>query len=105
MRRFLLLPLLLLPLSMSARETATPGRDWPQFRGIASRGVSEGAATASVWNVPSGERVKWKTAIPGLGHSSPVVWGDLVCVTTAVSGKSRSRAQGRPLRRHQAGRG
>jgi outer membrane protein assembly factor BamB len=87
MRRFLLLALLL-PFSMSARETATPGRDWPQFRGIASGGVSEGAATASVWNVPSGERVKWKTAIPGLGHSSPIIYGDLVCVSSAVSGKS-----------------
>ena len=96
--------LLLLPMSMAARETATPGRDWPQFRGIASRGVSEGAATASAWNVPSGERVKWKTAIPGLGHSSPIVYGDLVCVSSAVSGKSDPELKVGPLRRHQAGR-
>ena len=80
MRRVLLFSLLILPFSTAAREAATPGRDWPQFRGIASRGVSEGAATASAWNVPAGERVKWKTAIPGLGHSSPIVYGDLTSV-------------------------
>lgn len=74
--------------SLDARESATPGRDWPQFRGIAAGGVSEGAETPSAWNVPAGERVKWKTAIPGLSHSSPVVFGDLVCVSTAISGKA-----------------
>jgi outer membrane protein assembly factor BamB len=88
MRRLVLLALLIVSTSTAARETVTPGRDWPQFRGIASRGVSEGAATASAWNVPAGERVKWKTAIPGLGHSSPIVYGDLVCVATALSGKA-----------------
>jgi outer membrane protein assembly factor BamB len=88
MRRFVLVTLLVLSTSTAARETATPGRDWPQFRGIAAGGVSEGAATASSWNVPAGERVKWKTAIPGLGHSSPIVYGDLVCVATALSGKA-----------------
>ena len=88
MRRFVLVTLLVVSASTAARETATPGRDWPQFRGIAAGGVSEGAATASSWNVPAGERVKWKTAIPGLGHSSPIVYGDLVCVATALSGKA-----------------
>jgi outer membrane protein assembly factor BamB len=35
--------------------------------------------------VSSGKQVAWKTAIPGTGHSSPIVWGDRVFVTTAVS--------------------
>ena len=87
MRRLILVFLLVALTGVSARETATPGRDWPQFRGIGSSGVSEGASTPSAWNVPAGERVKWKTAIPGLGHSSPIVHGDLVCVSTALSGK------------------
>jgi outer membrane protein assembly factor BamB len=88
MRRILVLCLFLIPLAAGAREAALPGRDWPQFRGISARGISEGAPTPSVWNVPAGEKVKWKTAIPGLGHSSPVVFGDLVCVTTALSGNA-----------------
>ena len=32
----------------------------------------------------------WKTPIPGLAHSSPIVWGDLVFVTTAISGRDNS---------------
>jgi outer membrane protein assembly factor BamB len=87
-RTFFYVLLLSLPLAAGAREAATPGRDWPQFRGIGARGISEGAPTPASWNVPAGERVKWKTAIPGLGHSSPIVFGDLVCVTTAISGKA-----------------
>jgi outer membrane protein assembly factor BamB len=63
-----------------------PGVDWPSFRGIAASGVSDGRAAAAAWNVPSGERVRWKTAVPGLGHSSPIVWGDLVCTLTARGG-------------------
>ncbi len=39
------------------------------------------------WNVPQRKGVRWKTPIEGLGHSSPIVWGDRLCVTTAISGK------------------
>jgi outer membrane protein assembly factor BamB len=60
-----------------------PGIDWPSFRGISASGVAEGSVAAR-WNVPRSENVLWKTPIPGLGHSSPVVWGGLVCVATAV---------------------
>ena len=38
------------------------------------------------WDVPRSQNVRWKAAIPGLGHSSPVVWGSLVCLATAVGG-------------------
>jgi outer membrane protein assembly factor BamB len=58
---------------------------WPQFRGRRASGVAEGEKPPLEWNVESGTGVKWKTPIPGLGHSSPVVWGDRVFVTTAVS--------------------
>jgi hypothetical protein len=39
-------------------------------------------------DVAKGDAIAWKTKIPGLGHSSPIVWRDLVCVTTSVSGKA-----------------
>lgn len=65
-----------------------PGVDWPQFRGIRAAGVSEGMPTASAWNVAEGKNVLWKTAIPGLGLSSPVVWGDQLFLSTAISGKA-----------------
>ncbi|HXV78230.1 MAG TPA: PQQ-binding-like beta-propeller repeat protein [Candidatus Polarisedimenticolaceae bacterium] len=65
----------------------TDAGNWPQFRGPGARGVADGHELPASWNVEDGTRVKWKTAIPGLGHSSPVVWGDAIFVTTAISGK------------------
>ncbi len=83
----------LLEAATPARKTAPPhaptpprpGIDWPSFRGIQASGVSEGPAAPLKFDVKTGENVAWKTRIPGLGHSSPVIWGDLLCVTTAVS--------------------
>jgi outer membrane protein assembly factor BamB len=42
------------------------------------------------WDVRTGKNVRWKAAVPGLGHSSPVVWGDRVFVTTAVGATSEA---------------
>ncbi len=75
--------------SSSARaDNPRPGIDWPQFRGISATGISEGAPVPSVWNVAEGKNVLWKTPVPGLGLSSPVVWGDQLFVSTAISGKA-----------------
>ncbi|HET9368875.1 MAG TPA: PQQ-binding-like beta-propeller repeat protein [Vicinamibacterales bacterium] len=70
-------------------------RDWPSFRGPSSSGVAAGAPPTS-WNVKNGDRVAWRTAIPGLGHSSPIVWQDRVFVSTAVAmtGSDVSLAKG-----------
>jgi len=65
--------------------------DWPSFRGPSASGIAEGFATPTTWNVESAKGVRWKTAIPGLGHSSPVVWGDRVFVTTALSGRAEDK--------------
>src|SRR2546422_898397 len=61
------------------------GQHWPSFRGPNASGVSDGHPTLVKWNAPSGESVLWKTPIPGVAVSSPVVWGDRVFVSTAVS--------------------
>ena len=70
-------------------DSPRPGVDWPSFRGISARGVAEGYPAPLRWNGEAGENVRWSTPIPGLGHSSPVVWRDLVCVTTAIGEKSK----------------
>jgi outer membrane protein assembly factor BamB len=67
---------------------ARPGVDWPTFRGISGAGVAEGHATPVSWHVPDGRGLRWKTPVEGLGHSSPVIWGDRLCVTTATSGRA-----------------
>jgi len=62
---------------------------WPQFRGPSASGFGNGNAPVR-WSGESGENVLWKLPIPGLAHSSPVVWGDWIFLTTAVpeSGES-----------------
>ena len=74
-------------LSMAAGTAPRPGVDWPQFRGIRASGIAEGHPTPTTWDVAAGRGVVWKTPVPGLGLSSPIVWGDLVCLTTSLSGK------------------
>src|ERR1700686_18377 len=60
------------------------GQNWPSFRGPNASGVGDGRPTPATWNLATGENVLWKTPIPGLAVSSPIVWGDRVFVSTAV---------------------
>lgn len=66
--------------SLTARSASGPG-DWPYWRGPGADGMAVGGAPLR-WS--DTENVKWRTDIPGLGHSSPVIWGDLIFLTTAV---------------------
>ena len=74
--------------SLQAATAPRPGTDWPQFRGISAQGIAEGFSVPATWNAATGENVLWKTRIPGLGLSSPIVWGDTVFISTAISGKA-----------------
>lgn len=58
--------------------------DWPQFRGWQACGVADGFPLPSHWDAESGQNILWRTPLPGLGHSCPIIWGDRVYVTTAV---------------------
>ncbi len=66
--------------------------NWPQWRGPGGRGISPDAGFLSRWG--PGEGILWKTAIPGRGHSSPIVWGDRVFLTTAVQDRALPRPGG-----------
>ena len=57
--------------------------NWGSFRGPQARGIAEGSALPIEWDLEAGTNILWKTPIPGLAHSSPVVWGDKIFVTTA----------------------
>ncbi|MCU0707557.1 MAG: PQQ-binding-like beta-propeller repeat protein [Pirellula sp.] len=61
-----------------------PDTNWPQFRGPLSRGIATGNVPITVWDGPSGKNVAWKTSIPGLATSSPIVWDNRVFLTTGV---------------------
>jgi len=60
-------------------------QQWPSFRGPWALGFIENSKPPTTWNAETGEHIKWKTAIPGLGHSSPIVWDNYLFVTTAVN--------------------
>jgi outer membrane protein assembly factor BamB len=70
--------------------TAPPSGNWPSFRGVEASGVASGQNLPDRWDVASGEHIVWRTAVPGLAHSSPVVWGNRLFVTTAVSGDPKA---------------
>jgi outer membrane protein assembly factor BamB len=73
--------------ALGSEDVPKPGVDWPSFRGIRASGVSEGANPPTTWDVQTSKNVRWKVPIAGLGNSSPVIWGNRVCVTTVTGGK------------------
>ncbi|MEP7340422.1 MAG: PQQ-binding-like beta-propeller repeat protein [Acidobacteriota bacterium] len=76
----------LLLLSLCAGlASAAYAQNWPSFRGPQASGVADGMNPPVTWDVEKSTNVLWKTPIPGLAHSSPVVWGDRIFVTTAIS--------------------
>jgi outer membrane protein assembly factor BamB len=76
-----------LPTAMTKPLKAKPVKsvaNWAQWRGPDSQGISPETGLPTVWS--DTQNVKWKTAIPGRGHSSPIVWGDRVFLTTSLEG-------------------
>ncbi len=61
-------------------------RYWSRWRGPSGQGVVEGSGYPDTWSDTT--NVRWKVAVPGSGHSSPIVWGDRIFLTT-----SRDRGQ------------
>jgi outer membrane protein assembly factor BamB len=88
------LPLALIAVLSALLLAAPASPHWPQFRGPGAGGVADGANLPEAWDGLSGRAVRWKARIPGLAHSSPVVWGSQVFVTTAIS--SRADASFKP---------
>ncbi|MCR9295090.1 MAG: FG-GAP-like repeat-containing protein [bacterium] len=76
--------------------TSLASVDWPMFRGAESKGLSQGFRLPVTWNATAGEAEKnvlWRSKIPGLGHSSPVIVGDRVLLATAVAEQGEAPLQ------------
>jgi outer membrane protein assembly factor BamB len=65
--------------------TLAQAQNWPSFRGPLASGVSDARPLPTHWDVEKGVNLRWKTPIPGLAHSSPIVWGNRVFLTSAVA--------------------
>lgn len=64
-------------------EAPDAGKQWARWRGPLGTGVAPSGDPPREWS--EARNVRWKTAIPGKGHSTPIVWGDRIFLTTAVS--------------------
>jgi outer membrane protein assembly factor BamB len=67
-----------------ADAAGTAGPNWPGWRGGDGSGVSSESSLPDTWSPTA--RVAWKAPIPGRAHSSPIVWGDRLFLTTAIEG-------------------
>jgi outer membrane protein assembly factor BamB len=77
---------LLLTLLLAAAPTARAG-EWPGWRGPHGDGHSDEPNIPTRWS--DTENIAWKVEIPGKGHSSPVIWGDKLFLTTALEQDQR----------------
>ena len=70
--------------AVTVGTVATPEaqRNWPEWRGPLGTGEAPLATPPKEWD--GTKNVAWKVAIPGVGKSTPVIWNDLVVLTTAV---------------------
>jgi outer membrane protein assembly factor BamB len=62
---------------------ASAGDNWPRFRGENGAGISTEQGVPVTW---TSEQVAWKVELGNVGHSSPIIWGNKVFVTTATEG-------------------
>ena len=56
--------------------------NWPQWRGPRASGISSEKGVPTKWNREL--NVRWKAPLPGLGTSTPIVWGDLIFLTSQI---------------------
>jgi outer membrane protein assembly factor BamB len=76
----------------SVQAQGSAAGHWPQWRGPEMSGVvSDRPGLPERWSAT--EHIAWKTRIPGLGWSSPIVWGDHVFVTTVVATQAGEQPQ------------
>ena len=67
-----------------AATASSSAGNWPQWRGPDGSGISKEKNLPAEWSTT--KNIKWKTPIDGRGHSSPIVWGNKIFVTTAIEG-------------------
>lgn len=77
------------PSPVASASGADPAADslgrWPSFRGPSASGIGDGHRPPVTWNTDSGANILWKTPLPGIANSSPIVWDNRIFVTTAVN--------------------
>jgi hypothetical protein len=85
------------------RITTQPGRptalpqpgsaigSWPSFCGPNASGIADHQNLPDQWSLETGQNILWRIPVPGLAHSSPIVWGNRIFLTTAISSRDDAR--------------
>lgn len=77
----------LVAIAASASQPVDYEKNWHQWRGPHATGAAASDANPPLtWGET--ENVRWKVAIPGIGHATPIVWGDKIFVQTAIQGEA-----------------
>ena len=61
--------------------TLNPAEQWPGFRGFTGQGLVYSGKYPETWDLQTGKNVSWKTDLPVMAYSSPVVFGDTIFIT------------------------
>jgi outer membrane protein assembly factor BamB len=64
---------------------AAHAQHWPTFRGPNGSGIADTPPLPVSWDGEKSVNILWKTPVPGLGHSSPAIWGERIFLTSAIS--------------------
>lgn len=84
-RLFTVFGISLLLISFCSSGQTSPERQWPGYRGYMASGVLDNADLPATFDLEKMVNIRWKTGIPGMGISSPIIWGDKLFITTAIS--------------------
>ncbi len=80
--RIVRITLVMISIALQVFAQTKKENNWPQWRGPLATGVSPTAEPPLTWSEQ--KNIRWKTAIPGRGHSTPIIWEDRLFLTTAV---------------------
>ena len=71
-------------LGLAASPSAAQAENWPSWRGPRGDGTSLEANVPREWDAVAGRNIAWKTALPGDGHGSPIVWNDAIFLLSCL---------------------
>jgi outer membrane protein assembly factor BamB len=77
--------------SILLAQSPEPAGHWPQWRGPLATGVAPAGDPPIEWSET--KSVKWKVALPGLGNSTPIIWGERIFVLATVPADARTLAE------------
>jgi outer membrane protein assembly factor BamB len=102
MKRFLVLIIVFVVIyNLTWSKTPTDyEKNWPQWRGPYATGVSLYGDPPLQWDET--KNIKWKIALPGKGHATPIIWGDQIFISTAIETNKPGKPKGKDETQQQS---